>query len=71
MEYNEMLRERLDNWERERDHAQLISEARRVGAITESGPRQWLDGWLIRASKGAEQRRERREVASNRRGIAS
>jgi hypothetical protein len=71
MEYNDMVQAHMDNWEREIDSTRRLAEARRVGAFRPTGPREWLDGFLIRASKGAEQRQARRNPCHGRRETAA
>ena len=60
MEYEGLIQERMDSWERQRTDAQLIAEAKRLGAIQTTGPREWIDSWLIKASRGAERRQAKR-----------
>lgn len=65
MEYEGLIQERMDSWERERTDAHLFAEAKRLGVIQTTGPRDWFDSWLIKASRGAEQRQAKR-IETNR-----
>ena len=65
MEYEGMIRERIDSWERERADAHLYAEAKRLGIVQAAGPRDWLDSWLIKAGRGAE-RRQATRIGTNR-----
>ncbi len=60
MEFETMVQERIESLEREVAEGRQLAEAKRVGAIQLSGPRVWVDTWLIRASKGAERRQAKR-----------
>ncbi len=60
MELEPMVRERMDQWEREWAEQRQFAEAVRVGAIRSSGPREWFDRALIRAGHSAERRQAAR-----------
>lgn len=60
MEYEGLIQERMDSWERERVGAQRFAEAKRLGVIQSAGPREWLDSWLIKAGRGAKRRQAKR-----------
>lgn len=71
MEYIDLVQERLDNYAVERKRIALESEVRRLGIIAGSrSPFAHFDQLIIRASKGASQRQERRVGTSNQRELA-
>ena len=65
MEYEGLIQERMDSWERERTDAQLFAEAKRLGVVQTTGPRDWLDSWLITAGRSAK-RRQAKRIGTNR-----
>ena len=60
MELETLVQERMEQWEREWAGQRQLAEAFRVGAVRQSGPREWFDQVLIRASRGAERRQAAR-----------
>ena len=63
MEYHDLVRERLAEWEREAVALQRASEVRRIfGDTGRPNPLARFDSLVLRASKGAAQREARREL---------
>ncbi|MFN8616845.1 MAG: hypothetical protein U0837_07080 [Dehalococcoidia bacterium] len=60
MELETLVQERMEQVERELLGQRQLAEAMRVGAVRTSGPREWFDQVLIRASRGAERRQAAR-----------
>jgi hypothetical protein len=71
MEFFDLAQERMNDRDRELAQMQLVSEARRLGAARARGPLATLDGFIIRASRGATARQARREYPSNPQGLVS
>lgn len=66
MNYVELANERIANWERETEAMRLAHEARKLGLKAAPwSPIAHLDNFLIRASKGANERRARRETTTH------
>lgn len=60
MELESLVQERMEQWEREWAGTRQLNEAVRVGAVRNTGPREWFDQVLIKASRGAERRQAAR-----------
>ncbi|MGE3074706.1 MAG: hypothetical protein AB7N24_01140 [Dehalococcoidia bacterium] len=60
MDYLDLAYERMDSWERTRAEIERANELSRLGLTSEWSPLAQFDSLLIRASKHAKQRQDRR-----------
>ncbi len=62
MEYQEIVRAHLQDWNRQAEQILLSTEARRLNATSKRSwnPAARFDSFVIRASQGARERQERR-----------
>lgn len=71
MEYVDLVQERMANYQVERDMMALNSELRRLGITRGRSPLARLDAAILRISKGAAARQERRQYSTDHRELVS